>query len=95
MSIKIVGEENKNIVHVSKIKNGQVAKIVKWGHLSEHVGAIVFRHLNDLSYVDPQKRANGYWWPNLLNDVHGFNNPQDFIIEILPAGTKLEITLDF
>ncbi len=88
--IKIVkNEPEPKFVTPSQMKTGQVGIIRKWLR-ENYIGLIVVKTpQKTLCSLDLAGVINGDFW----TDTDFFNDINVFEIELLPAGTKLEITL--
>lgn len=91
--IKVTEIDSRKIVSPFEMKLGQVGRIVKWNGkrdvVAGYVGTIVVRGYNSLYSADFVAMARNENW----STVEFLNNVESEAVEILPAGTKIEITL--
>lgn len=79
---------NHPIVHISEIKDGQLAIIREWIR-DEYVGRIVQRHGNNLIAVGLPSHNS---WGTIFRDGYcNISNDSNCMIEILSAGSVIEI----
>jgi hypothetical protein len=87
--MKII-EKGNPLIHVNQMEDGQIAIIRKW-LIILYEGAIVQRYKNSLIRLG---MPGNQGWPDLFELTSGENklsNDKDFLVELLPKGTKLEI----
>ena len=73
-------------VHVTDMRDGDIAVITEWTGTNEYVGIVVQRHGNDLITV------GGGLYQRWTGVFTGHLNPGgQYMVEILPSGTTLEI----
>ena len=80
--MKVIRKEQKNIVQVNDLAQGQVGQIVSWNGDNMYVGMVVVRADNNLIAVG----VNSHW-----SDLKSLSNHEKCQVEILPKGTLLEI----